>query len=438
MEFNENADLTRENYQPLSPYKCLLHLDRVAQFINDDYQVTPVTAHLVPTLNCNQRCYFCTYGQYKEKSKNPGLQMSLAEVIGCIDQLAAVGVKGVIFTGGGEPTLFHGLVEAMAHAKSKGLDIALNTNGYRCSEALMDGILSCKPTYIRISLNNGRPLTQKLVTGRDNFHHVLENIQRFAERKAQLSPETDLSVGYVVNIVNLHEMREFLDQMIRIERRVMEKTNDETPIYSLQFRPVSNFEHSKHTADLQRIDALLQYMQDTYGDAYREELEGFVKRDSQPSSKTMRLALEIIKRELVPAIKMNPNSRMKIVFPELKFRDIIAGSQKPYSRCLSCPWYLFIWPDGSVYHCVEWAGDPEFSIGNIFTTSLSKILAGEKRAQILAEINKTVINERCVTICAHHEMNILLNSLQALEGDPSEIIQEIKRRQIPVRHTNFL
>jgi len=87
---------------------------------------------------------------------------------------------------------------------------------------------------------------------------------------------------------------------------------------------------------------------------------------------------------------------------------------------------------------VEWAGDPEFSIGNIFTTLLSKVLGGEKRAQILAEINQTVINERCVTICAHHEMNILLNSLKALESDPSDIIQDIKRRQIPVRHTNFL
>jgi len=42
---------------------------------------------------------------------------------------------------------------------------------------------------------------------------------------------------------------------------------------------------------------------------------------------------------------------------------------------------------------VEWAGDPEFSIGNIFTTLLSKVLAGEKRAQILTEINQTVINE---------------------------------------------
>lgn len=438
MGMNMYDELTRDNYQPLSPFKCFQHADRLAQFSSDCYRVTPVTAHLVPTLYCNQRCYFCTYGRYKEHGRNAGMQMSLSEVKRCIDQLAEVGVKGIIFTGGGEPTLFPDLADAMAYAKSNGLDVALNTNGYRCSDALMDGILSCKPTYIRISLNSGNGYTQNLVTGRDNFNQVLENVQRFTERKTRLSPETDLSIGYVVNIVNLHEMMDFLDRMVQIERQVTEETGVEGPIYSLQFRPVSNFEHSKHTADGRRVDALLAYMHDRYGEAYRDELANFIRNGDQPSPQTMDRALKIIENELIPALRRDTQSKIKIIYPRRKFSDLIAGSEKPYTRCLSCPWYLFIWPDGRVYHCVEWAGAPEFAVGNIFETSLPEILFGKRRADVLAKINDSVIKERCVTICAHHEMNILLNNLQAEGTGASELINEIQCRHIDIRHKNFL
>jgi len=438
MELNETDLLVHENYQPLSPFKCLQHEDRLEQFLDDPYLVTPVTAHLVPTLYCNQRCYFCTYGQYKEKGRNIGLQMSLAEVKRCIDQLAVVGVRGVIFTGGGEPSLFPYLVEAMTYARSFGMDVALNTNGYRCSDGLMEGILSCKPTYIRISFNSGHPYTQKLVTGRNNFHQVLQNIERFAKRKSQLAPETDLSVGYVVNIVNLHEMMDFLGTMVMMERRVVRATGVEGPIYSLQFRPVSNFEHSKHTTDSKRIDALLDFIHNRYGKSDRDELAKFIHNGDQPSPKTMERALSIIENELIPALQRDTRSKIKIVYPRRKFSDLITGLEKPYERCLSCPWYLFIWPDGSVYHCVEWAGSPEFAIGNMFTTPLSEILSGEKRLSVLAKINGSVIKDRCVKICAHHEMNILLNGLLSGEMVAPELVDRLKNKQIVIRHENFL
>ena len=438
MVYNQPSEFARQNYQPLSPYKCLQHEDRMAQFMSNCFSVTPVTAHLVPTLYCNQRCYFCTYGQYKEKGKTPGLQMTKSEMMSCIDQLAAMGIKGIIFTGGGEPTLYPHLVEGMTYARSLGVDVALNTNGYRLSDSLMTGILNCNPTYIRVSLNNGRALTQKLVTGRDNFTQVLTNIERLAERKTQLSPETDLSIGYVVNIVNLHEMMFFLEEMVQIEQRVAAATGVEAPIYSLQFRPVSNFEHSKHIADRTRVDALLGYMEDLYGGAYRDELANFIRRGDQPSAQTMGRALQIIEDELIPALIRDHQSKIQVVYPRRKFSDLIAGSEKPYEKCLSCPWYLFIWPDGSVYHCVEWAGDPEFAIGNIFTNELKDILLGQQRTQILAKINGTILKERCVKICAHHEMNILLNRLQDDETNVTELVDQIKTQGIIIRHKNFL
>ncbi|NMB90348.1 MAG: radical SAM protein [Chloroflexi bacterium] len=430
----QTTRLANDNYQPLSPYKFLHHPDRLAQFWEHCYDVTPVTAHLAPTLYCNQRCYFCTYGQYKEHGKNSMWQMDIRDLKDCLDQLAENGIKGVIFTGGGEPTIYPHLVEAMAHARSLGLDIALNTNGYRCSDALLDGILLCQPRYIRVSFNNGRALTQRLVTGRDNFQQVLDHIARMAERKASLSPATDLSVGYVVNTVNVHEMLDFLRHILGIEASVRRKTGVANPIYSVQFRPVSNFEHSKYVADEERLARLAAYLGEQYGQAYRDELEGFLFQGQQASVATMQLALETIQTQLVPALAQDGASKIKIVYPERKYTDLIARAEKPYPLCLSCPWYLFIWPDGNLYSCVEWAGNPQFAIGNILRERLADVLAGPARREMADKINQGYLHHKCVAVCAHHEMNILLNRLYADGREKADG----NLGDVTVRHENFL
>jgi hypothetical protein len=87
---------------------------------------------------------------------------------------------------------------------------------------------------------------------------------------------------------------------------------------------------------------------------------------------------------------------------------------------------------------VEWAGNPEFAIGNIFTAGLQDILSGGRRTDVLEKINETTIETRCVKICAHHEMNILLNELSAPGRISSAMIRKIHEKDIAIKHENFL
>jgi radical SAM protein with 4Fe4S-binding SPASM domain len=73
---------------------------------------------------CNVRCVFC-YGSAGEKAKD---EMTLDEITGVIDQVAALGAKRILISGG-EPTLQPGLGRIIEHAVSKGLKVMCFTNG---------------------------------------------------------------------------------------------------------------------------------------------------------------------------------------------------------------------------------------------------------------------------------------------------------------------
>ncbi len=433
---DDNIDLTAQNYQPLSPFKFLDHPDRLQQFIQTPYSIPPVTAHLVPTLYCNQKCYFCTYGQYKENGCNSVFHMKEIDLLNTVDQLAKAGIKSAIFTGGGEPTLHPSLTKAMKLAKNNGMDVALNSNGSRLSERLIQEILETRPCYIRISINNANPVSQKLVTGQNNFDQVMVNFQKLVEMKTTLSPETDISVGFVVTVVNLYEMSEMVERLIKIEKEIQNLTGFLNPIFSIQFRPVSNFSHSKHLANNKRINSLLQHLKETRGDEDEEELRSFLYEGSQSSPTVIKKALEIIKNDICQKVIEN-NSNIKIVYPEKKFVDLIKQTHKPYDKCLSCGWYLFIWPDGSLYSCVEWAGDPRFSIGNLFTEPLTDILNGSARQEMMNRINTHHIKNDCVPICAHHEMNIILNQY-VINCQNHKNNSSTQTVDLVTKHNNFL
>ncbi|MEA5049454.1 MAG: radical SAM/SPASM domain-containing protein [Eubacteriales bacterium] len=423
-------DYFGRRYSVLSPLKCTYYPDRMKKIETGEFhQIAPVTAHLVPTLKCNHRCFFCTYGKLKDSDDKAGkITMEAEEVFSAIDSLKKAGVRGVIFTGGGEPTCYPHLIEAMLYAKKNGLEIAINTNGLM-KESLITELIRVEPTYIRVSLNAGSRIVQKLTTGVDDYQIVLKNIETMVELKHRYHTRTDISVGYVVNVLNVDDLMNLAETLLEMERR-LERKGIVNGLFSLQIRPVSNYENSKHILP-QTIEGIADYLEQHMGGEKRLEFFDFMQNGAQCSAKTLEKALKIIEEELIPLF--DRKSKMKIIYPRQKYLDLIHRTGRRYNRCLSCPWFLFIWPDGNVYHCVEWAGTSGFEIGNLNEAPIETILSGERRAQVLDKINRSVIHTRCAPVCAHHEMNIFLNDVYESGGieDPDE------NRETP-RHGCFL
>ncbi|KPJ63198.1 MAG: hypothetical protein AMS15_01250 [Planctomycetes bacterium DG_23] len=86
-------------------------------------EIRPLFCQISVTNRCNANCRYCNYRfRYPE-------EMSTGELLSVIDQLAELGTRRISLWGG-EPLLRDDIGEIVAHIKSKGINCAMNSNGY--------------------------------------------------------------------------------------------------------------------------------------------------------------------------------------------------------------------------------------------------------------------------------------------------------------------
>jgi MoaA/NifB/PqqE/SkfB family radical SAM enzyme len=105
-----------------------------------------ITTHISPEGKCNLNCSYCSV---KKRLRN--FNIALCDIQDYIHKLCTRGLKAVIITGGGEPTIypeFNELVEWIKY--DMGLSVALITNGTLSHNVKVWDAFS----WVRISINN--------------------------------------------------------------------------------------------------------------------------------------------------------------------------------------------------------------------------------------------------------------------------------------------
>jgi MoaA/NifB/PqqE/SkfB family radical SAM enzyme len=82
----------------------------------------PMVVSMVVTNRCNYSCAYC------DRWDGRGYQLECDEILTFLDDMAELGTKRVIFTGG-EPLIRKDIIQIIGHAKSHGLKVNLNSNG---------------------------------------------------------------------------------------------------------------------------------------------------------------------------------------------------------------------------------------------------------------------------------------------------------------------
>ena len=108
------------------------------------------------TDRCNLSCSHCYGSSGPERTTEE--ELTTAEALGVIDDLAAMGVPLILFTGG-EPLLRGDIRELACHARNRGLKMALSTNGTLITPEIAVGIRDCGIAYAGISLDGARAET---------------------------------------------------------------------------------------------------------------------------------------------------------------------------------------------------------------------------------------------------------------------------------------
>lgn len=111
--------------------KLFHHLDALRSFKQGDNAVPPVNVEIAPTNYCNAKCDFCFYvsGDYKQRHSKEWIDREILERT--IRELAAMGVKAISWTGGGDPSIYPGIDKMIDVAHEVGLKQGMFTNGYR-------------------------------------------------------------------------------------------------------------------------------------------------------------------------------------------------------------------------------------------------------------------------------------------------------------------
>jgi len=114
------------------------------------------------TDRCNLSCTHC-YSQSGPDQQTEG-ELTTDEALAFIDDLAAMGVPLILFSGG-EPLLRHDVWELADHAAAMGIKIAISTNGTLITADIADKIKKSGIEYVGISLDGATAATH------DRFRH---------------------------------------------------------------------------------------------------------------------------------------------------------------------------------------------------------------------------------------------------------------------------
>ncbi len=163
----------------------------------------PVHVRIKPINHCNHNCWYCAYradqlqlGEDMEvRDRLPEAKMSEL-----IDDLIAMGVAAVTFSGGGEPLLYKPLPDAIQRLAGGGIKVAALSNGSNLRGRVADAFAE-HGTWLRVSIDAWDDASYAKSRGvkPGEFSRVIANIRDFAARGSNCV----LGVSFIVSQENV-------------------------------------------------------------------------------------------------------------------------------------------------------------------------------------------------------------------------------------------
>lgn len=156
-------------------------------------RTVPKAVYFVTTYRCNLACTYC----YAESSPTASVEgdLTTAEALGMIDQIADLGVEEITFTGG-EALTRRDIFELMAHAKERGLKTYIITNGGPVTREKAER-LAALANMVTVSIDSPTPEGHDAMRGAGSHAAAMRAVGLLKEAGAKVSVNTALSVASV-------------------------------------------------------------------------------------------------------------------------------------------------------------------------------------------------------------------------------------------------
>lgn len=350
----------------IDSHKLLYHVQRVTDWLNGEL-IYPIYMEISPSGACNHRCTFCglDFMEYQRRTLDPAL---LGERL---SEMGALGVKGIMYGGEGEPLLHQQIAEIIGSTRRSGIDAALTTNGVLLRESLIERVLG-DLEWIKVSLNSGTRETYSAIhrTKPADFDLVIRNLSCASEVKRKNRYRCVLGVQTVLLPENKDEVR-LLGEIARD--------------IGMDYLVVKPF--SQHPQSRTRTYEKIKY------------------------SDYMHLSGELS--------QLNTRE-FQVVFRDHTMKKWDSNG-KAYDRCLALPFWSYIDSGGNVWGCSIFLGDERFLYGNIYESTFKGIWEGQRRRESLLWVEKELDARQCRINCRMDSANCYLWDLK----DPPEHVNFI-------------
>ncbi len=329
--------------------------------------VAPVHVRIKPINRCNHDCWYCAYrvsnlqlGEgMDERDRIPDEKMD--EIV---DDLIAMGVKAVTFSGGGEPLLYKQLPRHVETLVRGGIQVATLTNGANLQGAMADAFAEYG-TWVRVSLDGWDDASYAKARSLEEgaFTTLLKNLEDFSSRKTKCVLGASFIVGkdnhdHVFDVCKI--LKDCGVSHVKISAAVVSNEGRENNLYHKDLAPVVT-DQIKQAESLNSEDFSIV-------NHYHEMEERFAKEYT--------------------------------MCPYLQFLTVIGA-------------------DGKVYTCQDKAYSDSGVLGSISDQSFNEMwFSDETRERLYALDPSTTCGHHCVS----HAKNLALTDILALDPDHSVFV----------------
>ncbi len=160
------------------------------------------------TAGCNLRCTHCRRLDVMDAVSRDDMDTARAKAF--IDDISSH-YKPILVLSGGEPLFRNDILELAAHARDRGLRVALATNGTLVTRQKAKEIKVAGIARVSISLDGARPESHDRMRGEGNFVRALEGFRHLSEEGVSLQ------VNMTVTRHNAHELPELYEKCLDLK-----------------------------------------------------------------------------------------------------------------------------------------------------------------------------------------------------------------------------
>jgi radical SAM protein with 4Fe4S-binding SPASM domain len=312
--------------------------------------VSPIYVEISPSGGCNHRCTFCATAFIGYVSRFLDADLLTKR----LSEMAASGVKSVMYAGAGEPLLHRRLGEVIAHGKREGIAQALTTNGIALTERFLDEALPSL-TWIKVSINAGTEETYAKIhrTGVLDWGRLWNNLWRAVKRGQPCTIGAQMVV-----------LPENADSMAALAQRCRDVGLDYLVLkpYSHQVKTPTPYEGLSYERFKHRL-------------AYAEAM----------TTKTFQV---IVRREAAQRV---------------------TSADRGYDRCCATGnFWAYLEADWNLYSCSAYVGDERFCMGNLRAQTFPEIWNSERRRRHAIWVRDELDITECRKACRMQNVNAYL------------------------------